>query len=119
VVARPDSSYIAVGCQDGTVAYYQLIFSTVHGLYKERSATNDTYDRLELKRKIAFNFSKMRKLCGKKEEIWVYNKQDCNIFNFAFFKYLLNKKCSAQKGHKLTGVELQCQGCQTYFRFFL
>ena len=33
---RPDSSYIAVGCQDGTIAYYQLIFSTVHGLYKER-----------------------------------------------------------------------------------
>ena len=36
--ARPDSSYIAVGCQDGTIAYYQLIFSTVHGLYKERYA---------------------------------------------------------------------------------
>ncbi len=52
---RPDSSYIAVGCQDGTVAYYQLIFSTVHGLYKERSATNwnYTYFRLELKRKMA------------------------------------------------------------------
>ena len=28
----------AVGCQDGTIAYYQLIFSTVHGLYKERYA---------------------------------------------------------------------------------
>ena len=36
VLSRPDSSYIAVGCQDGTIAYYQLIFSTVHGLYKER-----------------------------------------------------------------------------------
>jgi hypothetical protein len=51
---RPDSSYIAVGCQDGTVAYYQLIFSTVHGLYKERSATNYTDFRLELKRNMAF-----------------------------------------------------------------
>jgi hypothetical protein len=28
----------ALGCQDGTIAYYQLIFSTVHGLYKERYA---------------------------------------------------------------------------------
>nr|CAD7429322.1 unnamed protein product [Timema monikensis] len=36
--ARPDSSYVAVGCQDGTIAYYQLLFSTVHGLYKERYA---------------------------------------------------------------------------------
>ena len=36
--ARPDSSYIAVGCQDGTIAYYQLVFSTVHGLYRERYA---------------------------------------------------------------------------------
>lgn len=30
--------YQALGCQDGTVAYYQLNFSTVHGLYKERYA---------------------------------------------------------------------------------
>ncbi|XP_045581276.1 intraflagellar transport protein 122 homolog [Procambarus clarkii] len=36
--ARPDSNYVAIGCQDGTIAYYQLIFSTVHGLYKERYA---------------------------------------------------------------------------------
>ena len=36
--ARPDSTFIAVGCQDGTIAYYQLIFSTVHGLYRERYA---------------------------------------------------------------------------------
>lgn len=36
--ARPDSSFIVLGCQDGTIAYYQLIFSTVHGLYRERYA---------------------------------------------------------------------------------
>ena len=35
---RPDSSFIAVGCQDGTIAYYQLVFSTVHGLFRERYA---------------------------------------------------------------------------------
>ena len=29
---------IAVGCQDGTIAYYQLVFSTVHGLFRERYA---------------------------------------------------------------------------------
>lgn len=28
----------AIGCQDGTIAYYQLVFSIVHGLYKERYA---------------------------------------------------------------------------------
>ena len=31
----------AIGCQDGTIAYYQLIFSTVHGLYKDRYAYRD------------------------------------------------------------------------------
>lgn len=36
--ARPDANYVVVGCQDGTIAYYQLVFSTVHGLYKERYA---------------------------------------------------------------------------------
>ncbi|XP_020611190.1 intraflagellar transport protein 122 homolog isoform X2 [Orbicella faveolata] len=38
---RPDSNYVALGCQDGTIAYYQLIFSTVHGLYKDRYAFRD------------------------------------------------------------------------------
>ena len=31
----------AVGCQDGTIASYHLIFSTVHGLYKDRYAFRD------------------------------------------------------------------------------
>ncbi|XP_069142693.1 intraflagellar transport protein 122 homolog isoform X2 [Argopecten irradians] len=38
---KPDSNYVAVGCQDGTIGYYQLIFSTVHGLYKDRYAYRD------------------------------------------------------------------------------
>ncbi|XP_037078773.1 LOW QUALITY PROTEIN: intraflagellar transport protein 122 homolog [Pollicipes pollicipes] len=35
---RPDSNYVACGCNDGTIAYYQLVFSTVHGLHRERYA---------------------------------------------------------------------------------
>lgn len=38
---KPDSNYVALGCQDGTLAYYQLMFSTVHGLYKDRYAYRD------------------------------------------------------------------------------
>jgi len=38
---RPDSNFVALGCQDGTIAYYQLAFSTVHGLFKERYAYRD------------------------------------------------------------------------------
>lgn len=28
----------AVGCEDGTIAYYHLLFNMVHGLYRERYA---------------------------------------------------------------------------------
>uniref|UniRef100_A0A8D0LBE5 Intraflagellar transport protein 122 homolog n=1 Tax=Sphenodon punctatus TaxID=8508 RepID=A0A8D0LBE5_SPHPU len=39
---KPDSNYVAVGCQDGTISFYQLVFSTVHGLYKDRYAYRDS-----------------------------------------------------------------------------
>lgn len=35
---RPDQNYVAVGCADGTVSLYQLVFSTVHGLYQDTYA---------------------------------------------------------------------------------
>jgi intraflagellar transport protein 122 len=28
----------AMGCEDGTVAVHQIVFSTVHGLYQDRYA---------------------------------------------------------------------------------
>eukprot|EP01137_Pigoraptor_chileana_P031284 Opistho-2@18911 len=38
VRSKPNQNYVAIGCHDGTVCIYQLIFSTVHGLYQERYA---------------------------------------------------------------------------------
>ncbi|XP_022909973.2 intraflagellar transport protein 122 homolog [Onthophagus taurus] len=35
---HPSSNFVAIGCQDGTLAYYQLNFNTVHGLYRDRYA---------------------------------------------------------------------------------
>ncbi|XP_028979707.2 intraflagellar transport protein 122 homolog isoform X3 [Esox lucius] len=39
---KPESNYVVLGCQDGTIAFFQLIFSTVHGLYKDRYAYRDS-----------------------------------------------------------------------------
>uniref|UniRef100_A0A4W3GC19 Intraflagellar transport protein 122 homolog n=1 Tax=Callorhinchus milii TaxID=7868 RepID=A0A4W3GC19_CALMI len=39
---KPDSNYVVVGCQDGTIAFYQIVFSTVHGLYKDRYAYRES-----------------------------------------------------------------------------
>lgn len=36
--ADPSGSYVALGCEDGTIAFYQLVFNMVHGLYRERYA---------------------------------------------------------------------------------
>ncbi|MEW5316653.1 MAG: hypothetical protein WDW38_008010 [Sanguina aurantia] len=41
VQPRPKHNFVAVGCEDGSIGMYQLIFSTVHGLYQERYAYRD------------------------------------------------------------------------------
>lgn len=38
VSPHPNGTNIVVGCQDGSLAYYQLSFSTVHAMYRERYA---------------------------------------------------------------------------------
>jgi intraflagellar transport protein 122 len=42
VKARPKHKFLAVGCNDGTIATYQTLFSTVHGLFQDRYAYRDT-----------------------------------------------------------------------------
>uniref|UniRef100_A0A7S0THX9 Intraflagellar transport protein 122 homolog n=1 Tax=Hemiselmis andersenii TaxID=464988 RepID=A0A7S0THX9_HEMAN len=41
VAPRPKQNFVAVGLNDGTVAMFQLVFSTVHGLYQDRYAWRD------------------------------------------------------------------------------
>lgn len=36
--ARPKQNYVVVGSNDGSITMYQLVFSTVHGLYQDRYA---------------------------------------------------------------------------------
>ncbi|XP_061706179.1 intraflagellar transport protein 122 homolog [Cydia pomonella] len=38
ITPSPSLATLAVGCQDGTLWCYQTVFSTVHGLYRERYA---------------------------------------------------------------------------------
>jgi len=38
VAVRPKQSNVCVGCNSGTVTMYQIVFSTVHGLYQDRYA---------------------------------------------------------------------------------
>ena len=40
-VPRPNANYVVVGSNDGTICMYQLMFSTVHGLYREKYAYRD------------------------------------------------------------------------------
>ncbi|KAF6264914.1 hypothetical protein COO60DRAFT_1621541 [Scenedesmus sp. NREL 46B-D3] len=41
VQPRPKGNFVAVGCEDGSIAMLQLIFSTVHGLYGDRYVYRD------------------------------------------------------------------------------
>ena len=38
VAPRPKQNFVCVGSDDGTLTVFQLVFSTVHGLYQERYA---------------------------------------------------------------------------------
>lgn len=38
VRSHPKKNFVAVGSEDGSIAVYQLLFSTVHGLYHDRYA---------------------------------------------------------------------------------
>lgn len=42
VKPRPKHNFVAVGCEDGSITVYQLVFSTVHGLYQQRYAYRES-----------------------------------------------------------------------------
>ena len=42
VKARPKAKQLLLGCNDGLVAMFSTVFSTVHGLYQDRYAHRDT-----------------------------------------------------------------------------
>ena len=46
VRGHPKKNCVAVGCQDGSIAVYQLLFSTVHGLYSDLYAYRLTLNYL-------------------------------------------------------------------------
>lgn len=41
VAVRPRQNNVVIGCNDGSVVMYQIVFSTVHGLYQDRYAYRD------------------------------------------------------------------------------
>eukprot|EP00878_Enallax_costatus_P032692 GHUV01035947.1.p1 GENE.GHUV01035947.1~~GHUV01035947.1.p1 ORF type:complete len:180 (+),score=45.40 GHUV01035947.1:482-1021(+) len=41
VKPRPKANFVAVGCEDGSIAMLQLVFATVHGLYGDRYVYRD------------------------------------------------------------------------------
>ncbi|XP_055115368.2 intraflagellar transport protein 122 homolog [Symphalangus syndactylus] len=53
-----------VGCQDGTISFYQLIFSTVHGLYKDRYAYRDSMTDVIVQHLITEQKGTKRQRCG-------------------------------------------------------
>ncbi|TYZ58414.1 hypothetical protein PybrP1_004246 [[Pythium] brassicae (nom. inval.)] len=38
IKARPKTNFVALGCEDGSIAMHCLVFGTVHGIYQERYA---------------------------------------------------------------------------------
>uniref|UniRef100_A0A2K6M283 Intraflagellar transport protein 122 homolog n=1 Tax=Rhinopithecus bieti TaxID=61621 RepID=A0A2K6M283_RHIBE len=63
---KPDSNYVVVGCQDGTISFYQLIFSTVHGLYKDPLITEQEKKKKWLVKKIAIYRHSIWRNCPEK-----------------------------------------------------
>lgn len=41
VAGRPRSSFVALGCEDGSIAVLQCVFATVHGLCGDRYVFRD------------------------------------------------------------------------------
>ncbi|EPQ09827.1 Intraflagellar transport protein 122 like protein [Myotis brandtii] len=64
---KPDSNYVVVGCQDGTISFYQLIFSTVHGLYKDRYAYRDSMTDVIVQHLI----TEQKDMCGMRPKSYV------------------------------------------------
>ncbi|KAK7605351.1 hypothetical protein V9T40_007209 [Parthenolecanium corni] len=104
--ANPTSPFIAFGCQDGTIAYIQLIFSTVHDLYQEKYAYRErmtdvivqnliTNEKILLKcrdwiRKVAVYKNRLAILLPSKVVVYELNSKESSQMHYQI-KAKLNK----------------------------
>ncbi|CAB3406016.1 unnamed protein product [Caenorhabditis bovis] len=60
VRSKPNSTSVVIGCVDGTIACYNLMFSTVHGLYHERYAFRENMTEIVIQNLLEHTSTRIR-----------------------------------------------------------